>query len=99
MIYAGLDFDFTVKQYTYEYHAMTDVIAKIGGISSTIKLIMISLTPIMAFKFMFIFANILKRKSNQKVRIFRIKDIKKARKIIKKRIQEKMENNPNDLDI
>ena len=69
---------------------MADVISKIGGIGATIKIFLVILGPIMVFKFMFVFAKILQRKSMQKVRIFRIKDIKKAIKVIVPKIEEKV---------
>ena len=69
---------------------MVDVVSQIGGISATIKVVMGILAPFMIFKFMFMFARILKRKSRQKIRIFRLKDIKKAIKVITPRIEEKM---------
>ena len=58
-----IDFDFSVKIYTYEFFSMEDVISRIGGISSTIKVLIAIMGPIFAFKFMFIFARVLKRKA------------------------------------
>lgn len=59
MLYIGFDFDFTVQTYTYEHYSMVDVVSKIGGISATIKVLLTFMAPFFAFKFMFIFANIL----------------------------------------
>ena len=78
---------------------MVDVFSRIGGITATLKVFLATVGPFYAFKFMVIFARVLKRKSAQKVRIFRIKDIKKAIKVIIPKIEEKIALNKEKPDL
>jgi len=94
--YVGFDFDFTIQTYTYVYFSTVDVISKLGGIGATIKLVITMIAPLMVLKFMVAFAQIILRKASQKVRIFRIKDIKKSIKTIREKIKEKMCQYPDD---
>lgn len=82
----GLDYDFTIQTYTYVYFSTMDIVSKLGGLGATIKMILAFVAPIMVLKFMVTFASIILRKAGQKVRIFRIKDIMKQRKVIIEKI-------------
>lgn len=84
----GLDYDFTIQTYTYVYFSAIDVLSKIGGIGATIKIALSVITPFLVLKFMIAFAQIIIRKSEQRMRIFIIKDILKAIPVIKERILE-----------
>jgi len=97
--YVGFDFDFTIQTYTYVYFSTVDVISKLGGIGATIKLVITMIAPLMVLKFMVAFAQIILRKAAQKVRIFRIKDIKKSIKTIREKIKDRMQKYPDDEEI
>ena len=95
----GLDYDFTIQTYTYVYFSTMDIVSKLGGLGATIKMILAFVAPIMVLKFMVTFAQIILRKAGQKVRIFRIKDIMKQRKVIIEKITVEWMKHKNDPDI
>lgn len=77
MFEVGVDYEFTIQTFTYVYFSTLDVVSQLGGLWSTIKLLMRIALPLMVLKFMFAFAQMIQRKATQKVRLTRIKDIKK----------------------
>ena len=76
-IYIGLDLDFTVQTFTYFYFTTLDIVSALGGIGATIKIILGALLPVLTLRYMMEFASILRRKAEQKIRVFKLKDIKK----------------------
>lgn len=99
MFEVGVDYEFTIQTFTYVYFSTLDVVSQLGGLWSTIKLLMRILLPFMILKFMFAFAQMIQRKATQKVRITRIKDIKKQSKLIKVEIKQKMEANKDNEEV
>lgn len=95
----GIDYEFTIQEFTHAYFSTLDVFAEVGGLWATIKLLIKMLLPWMILKFMFAFAQIIRRKANQKVKISRIKDIKNQTKLIREKIKEKMDANPDDQSV
>lgn len=89
----GFDFVFKIQTYIYVYFSAVDVISQLGGLGATFKLILGAIAPLMILKFMQAFGMIILRKAQQKVRIFRLKDITKHIKTINKRITEKIKEN------
>lgn len=88
--YLGFDFDFTVQRFTYTYYSTLDIIAALGGIGATVKLMLESAAPLLVLKFMYEFANMMTRKSIQKLRIFKIREIYKNFAEMKKVIVKKL---------
>lgn len=76
-----------MQTYTYIYFTTLDIVSKLGGIGATIKITLSVLAPFLILKYMFRFAEILLRKSNQRIRIFKLKDIKKALPEIRERVE------------
>ena len=71
--YVGFDFEFTVQRFTHTYYSTLDIIAALGGIGATVKLVFESAGPLLVLKFMYEFANMMTRKSAQKLRVFKIR--------------------------
>lgn len=51
-----LEYDFTIQTYQYTYFSTMDIVSNLGGLASTIKLIIQFITPILVLKFMITFA-------------------------------------------
>ena len=88
--YVGFDFEFTVQRFTHTYYSTLDIIAALGGIGATVKLVFESAGPLLVLKFMYEFANMMTRKSAQKLRVFKIREIFKNYAEIKKVIVRKL---------
>lgn len=88
--YVGFDFSFTVQRFTHTYYSTLDIIAALGGIAATIKLVFESAAPLFVLKFMYEFANMMTRKAQQKLRVFKIREMFKSYDEMKEIIVEKL---------
>lgn len=58
-----------------DFYSSLDKLAKVGGLWAAFKILVAVCGPIMIFRFMFSFARVIQRKSEQQLRVFKIKEI------------------------
>lgn len=83
------DYSFTVENFMTDFYSSLDKLAKVGGLWAAFKIIVAICGPIFVFIFMFSFARVIQRKSEQNLRVFKIKEILKNLPKIRAAIKKK----------
>ena len=90
------DYSFTVENFMTDFYSSLDKLAKVGGLWAAFKILVAVCGPILIFTFMFSFATLIQRKSHQRLRVFKIKEILKNFPKIKAAIKKNNENQDDD---
>lgn len=92
------DYSFTVENFMTDFYSSLDKLAKVGGLWAAFKIGVAVCGPIFVLIFMFSFARLIKRKSEQKLRVFKLKEIIKIFPKIRAAIKKINDQEKNDKE-